>query len=812
MKKVKKILFWFLAVFLLATGILLTIVYIQRDDIQTKIIAEINETLTTPFATEEITLSFKKFPSASLLFKNIYSSGAYSNEQDTLIFAKEVFLEFGIWDIIFGDLNIQNISIEDASINIKELTDNRANYQVWRTDSDTSSSLFSIEKVKLLNIKCSYRNTNSNLKIIGKIDDNVINIASTLDLFTLGSKGKYQVDNFLLNKKSYLKNVELESSFELSVNPDSVTIKNAKGALAGIDFSLNYISTSKKSTLNVEQNNINLETLHKVVLNQGWVDWKKGEVKGTANAYSIINFKNEFSITSDFSINNSSLKGLSKAQVHNIKISGNYSYSNETNKMLLNSISAEGETGTLTANLEVQGFTKPKVKALVKSDLNLSELLLFFPSKHLKNPLGGLAFDIQFENQFGNVSSGLSAEQLKNAKITGSLILSGIGFDLLSKSKELRGMSGKLNFKNQALDFKNLFFKVGSSDIYLDGQWSKPLSFLAGTYPYLEIAGTLKSQEIQLEDFLIPIKNESAMHPLSEVKNLMLDIRLEAPLFSFKKFEASNIRSKLIVDKGIVKVKDLKLDADGGHFTGDFRIDTSYFLDANISLKKVDIKKLFTSFKNFGQDELTYKNVSGTLTSNISLNGLLVKDLSLEPKSIRAKTKFIIDDGEIKNYVPLRALSDYAEIDELRDVKFSRLEQEIQVANSIITIPSTRIESNILNLDISGSHTFNNEIDYILKLKLGDVLFAKKKKSAKKSEFDDYIVEEKTNDDPNIYVKITGTTKLPVVKVDKSSVSKSIKYDIKKQGTELKKLFKKDEEEDKKDPGFIYEWEEEDSK
>ena len=56
-----------------------------------------------------------------------------------------------------------------------------------------------------------------------------------------------------------------------------------------------------------------------------------------------------------------------------------------------------------------------------------------------------------------------------------------------------------------------------------------------------------------------------------------------------------------------------------------------------------------------------------------------------------------------------------------------------------------------------------------------------------------------------------GKASKPVISIDKKAISKSIGDNLKKQGQELIDLFKKDNDSlEDKDPGFIFEWEEDD--
>ena len=74
------------------------------------------------------------------------------------------------------------------------------------------------------------------------------------------------------------------------------------------------------------------------------------------------------------------------------------------------------------------------------------------------------------------------------------------------------------------------------------------------------------------------------------------------------------------------------------------------------------------------------------------------------------------DRGELNKYKPLEALSKFVELEELKEIKFKRLQNSILVKEGVIIIPKFEILSSAMNLSIAGTHTFNNDIDYHLSL------------------------------------------------------------------------------------------------
>ena len=105
------------------------------------------------------------------------------------------------------------------------------------------------------------------------------------------------------------------------------------------------------------------------------------------------------------------------------------------------------------------------------------------------------------------------------------------------------------------------------------------------------------------------------------------------------------------------------------------------------------------------------------------------KQLEIDVNTVWSEIDFSIDNGELNNYKPLEALSKFVELEELKAIKFNRLQNSILVKNREIIIPRFKIQSTALNLSIAGTHTFDNDIDYHITLLLSEVLGREVKKA-----------------------------------------------------------------------------------
>lgn len=113
------------------------------------------------------------------------------------------------------------------------------------------------------------------------------------------------------------------------------------------------------------------------------------------------------------------------------------------------------------------------------------------------------------------------------------------------------------------------------------------------------------------------------------------------------------------------------------------------------------------------------------------------------------------------------------------------------------------IFTNALNLELSGSHTFNNMIDYKIKLNLLQLLSNKFKS---KNNFDPDAVEQSTDGLMNLYITMTGPASDPVIKYDKKSVKEKIKQDVQTEKQNLQTILQQEFNKQEQQQDEIKDW------
>jgi hypothetical protein len=137
----------------------------------------------------------------------------------------------------------------------------------------------------------------------------------------------------------------------------------------------------------------------------------------------------------------------------------------------------------------------------------------------------------------------------------------------------------------------------------------------------------------------------------------------------------------------------------------------------------------FTSFQNFGQNFLIAENIAGTLSGSFSL--LLPLDSLLNPQitSLTAEGKYVLVNGALLNFEPVKELSSFIELSELENIHFEKMENDFFIRNNYVYVPQMEVRSSAVDLSVNGKHSFDNDYEYHVKVLLSEILSRQRNKN-----------------------------------------------------------------------------------
>lgn len=339
---------------------------------------------------------------------------------------------------------------------------------------------------------------------------------------------------------------------------------------------------------------------------------------------------------------------------------------------------------------------------------------------------------------------------------------------------------GQLALDKQRLQWEELVVLAGQSDVTTSGAIQNLWNFLSqvaqgDTTAVLEVDALVTGEQLDWADVMAFVPTGSASSPEEAINYLPYFQRIRGQVdvdfraFVFEPFQSQSVKGRVRWSPYLTRLDGLALETAGGTLQGDgfLRVvNDQLVLEGQVLGRGVEVDDLFLGFDNFWQDFLVAENLKGTVDGDINCYVAWAQDLSFVEESTSIQAELTVRDGELVDFAPMEELSDFVKVKELRHIQFSELRNDIRVEGSRVILPAMQIKSTAMNLWISGTHTFDNTIDYQMQIDLLDVLARKVKLGKMKLE----QAEQREDGLFNLYVTMTGTVDDPVFATDKAAV------------------------------------------
>lgn len=801
-KKILNFLLWIVGILILLIGSAIALVFIYEKDVKAIIIKELNKNLKAEVVINpddiDITI-IKSFPDCSIEFKNVLMYEAASiKTKDTLLFTKQLNLFFNVSDLWNKKYNIKKIKLNSFYANLKVFKNGKENYVFW--DNSTSSSpnkndslSFNLQNIQLKEGKVLYTDfitkfksniTVNQLEFSGKFKD--VN-------YTLNTKGQLTINKISSNKKNIIQNKNCSVNLALDVRGNNYRLNTASIGLNKMQFDVNGGFNFKDSLQNLDveykAKNLDIESVLSLLPEKHREKISEYESKGAFYASGKINYSNsEFSTTSSFGIKNAEITYKTKSiTVKEVNLEGNLNYSEKNSELELKNISATLNGDKLFGNLLLKNFKDPFIKTDVSANVQLENIIAFWPIDTLSKLKGQLLLNGSVEGMLNELKTKTFSNDVK---INLNASIKNLEAQFKNDEKSIAVESCSLAVIDREIVVEDLKLTKGHSDVLINGKMPGIFNYLLNSSQPLVITGSLASNNLNLEDFIFNNTNSSESGTTTLIpSNVHFKLDASIQRFQFKKFDAEKITGTIEIKNQKAIISDMRFNTMQGEAEVDAFADNStnkleVVLQANV--KNINVNQLFASVNNFGQNTLQDKNIKGFLTSSIDFSCNWNNKLEPDFNSLNSNADITIERGELVDFKPLLSLSKFVDVQDLQRIKFATLKSTIEIKNSAIIIPKTEINNSALNLSFWGKHKFNNEIDYHIQLLISELLSKKRKKQDE--EFGP--IENDKENRRSAFILMTGTVDDPIIKYDKKGLKEKIKNDIKEEKQTLKQLLK----------------------
>jgi len=792
---------------ILITLILFSASLLMQNKVAGIILNAFNKDISTKFNISSVRLSFlKRFPKATLALKNaiILSSPDFDRtcfsgtSSDTLLSAESVYLEFNIRDIRKGIYNIERISIREGTIRLLSDTAGLVNYNITDGNKEKSNNNLTInlEGINLGNIKAFYDNRATNLFIQGVIKNGKLKSKIAGDNIDFTAKGGLIIDTFRLSNVNISRSIETEVDVNLhssieGVHFDKGTIifDNNKFGLSGFissDDLLDLAVTGENIDVSGIKNYLPEELINKLaVYHPSGILSVESRIRGPLARTSNPGIEIRFSL-----VNGRVTYGNSSLAINNMSFNGLFTNGSgkipETSSLIFSNFTGTLGSSTYTGSLALSDFKSLKGDLQLKGELIPSELKEFFNINDISSSEGSVYMNLRMKGIIPKAEK-YKVTDLLSLKTIADLTFNTFGIGFKNDKIRISNTTGNLSL-SETIVARDFQFTYKDHRIILNGKFINLPDWLSGAPVTMTASATIECDRVIVESILPQSSKTDSSSARKKVHllpgDIIFNLNFDIGSFTYKTFQAENVMGTLSYRPRILNFKSLQLNSMNGSISGDGFIvqnrDKTYYGRGTFNLNEININKAFSVFKNFGQDFLKAENLAGTVSGSLSV--LIPTDSVFRPvtSSISAEGKYLISDGALVSFEPVRALSKFIEISELENISFERLENDFFIRNNYLYIPQMDVKSSAADLSINGRHSFNNDYEYHVKILLSEILSRK-------------IRTPRLNTTEFGAVKDDGLGRTSLLlKIGNIGDNVKVGYDIKAAGNQIKSDFRKE--------------------
>ncbi|MGO4912864.1 AsmA family protein [Leeuwenhoekiella sp. W20_SRS_FM14] len=800
MKKIFKILGIILVVLIVG---LIAAPFLFKSQLEDLLKRSINENLNATVAWEEFDLTlFSSFPDAAVQVKNFSIVNKAPFEGDTLASGALLQLDMGVMQLFKtssgNPIAVDAIKLNQAFVNIKVDSLGNANYDITKesatpeTDTiadNTGSFKFDIQHYELNNSRINYldESTKTYLKLtevnhegtgdfsaavsnldtktealasfdfdgVNYLNSNKIKLDALIEMNLPEQRYTFKENQLLVNQlplvfSGFVKINETNNELDLAFETPSSDFKNFLAVIPEIYAkNLDGVTTTGDFIVNGKINGIVDEThIPKldIEIKSNNASFKYPDLPKTVEDIVIdMQIVNETGLVEDTYLRLGNLNLRIDQDVFN----------------------AKGRIDRLTTN--------PLIDLALKGKLNLANLEKAYPLELDQDLNGMLTVDMTANFDMESVDK----EQYQNIKSSGTANLKDFKYISPELPNPLTIAVANVKFNPGTITLENLTAQTGKTDLAAKGSIENLIPFLLSKQN-LKGRFNVNSNTINLSDFSVvettPVTPaESKTKTVTATKEAAIKIPsfLDAAIdFSagkviYDNITLSNVRGNVAINDETASLNNIQSDIFGGAIALQGNVSTKGLTPTfgmNLDLKSVDISKSFEGLEMLQQFAPIAKALQGALNTTISLKGNLSDDLtpvlsSLAGNALAQLLTVKVDPEKMKL---LNALDGKLDFINLQNIDLSNLKTQLSFNDGLVTVKPFDFNVKGINVGVSGTHSLENTINYVLNLKVPGTFLGTKLGSTLSSlsntDLDKYTVD--------LPVNLSGSFTSPQVNVN----------------------------------------------
>lgn len=293
-------------------------------------------------------------------------------------------------------------------------------------------------------------------------------------------------------------------------------------------------------------------------------------------------------------------------------------------------------------------------------------------------------------------------------------------------SEWLEAGRGDIILDGSRMGLNNVVLGLGQSSLLVHGS----MDIRSGK----EIELAIKSKYIDVAEIWKTAKaagliSESGQKTSKPVFDLEGKITAEIDKLIFENANIEDIEGS--VD---LSYETIDFEAKGDAFSGSIEMGGTadlfegLHMETDIITKGVQLERCLIECKNFGQEFITSDNMKGEINSVGTYNFYWDDSFNYLKENTKVLLSAKVTEGELNNLEMMKKFSAFIKTKDLERIKFSSLQNYIEIDGENLYIPTMFIQSNATNLTMNGIHSVDHQILYNLEVNAGQVLMNKLKR------------------------------------------------------------------------------------
>ena len=802
--------------------------YFYKDDIIRFVIESINRQVTSSIDVQSVHFSVvRKFPNATVEFRQVTISPAEGF--DTLCFepahsrhllsAENVFLEISPFRMLTGDYRITQIEVHNGNINLLTDQKNRHNFIFWKTSENASgdSSPIELQNVTFRNSNVYYAHRQSNTVISLHAERSQLSGRFSANQYSISADWEGSVQLFSVDDDVYIRDKPLEFSGKLDANHNKFHIRQSDFTLAMVKMSVSggfTVDSDVVLDLLAEGKQIDYSSLVTILPEpfpeklqeypgKGHLDFT-ASIKGKAGSGIIPKVEAKFGMTQGVISHRQS-----KVKLTGLSFTGTFTTGDKsrraTSMLQINDFACNIGGGNIKGSLIMQNLSKPQITARISNLSDLGQLHDFFHSENITSASGRMRCELTANIGLKHLQFG-KTDDIERLEINGTVKFEDASVHF--PEWRMNDVNGSLQVGNR-ITTNNLSLTLNNNDLKIDGYMERWSPYLLQRSKTVYIKADVKSQQINLDALLMKEATSEKTLPVAAnhtqsvsgekiapllPENIEFETRLEALKFRYGKFEADNMKANLVYQPRILEVRSAGFSSMSGKLTGNCLIANDNVNHIHVrgetTIERFDVRHLFHSFDNFGQNVLRAEHVTGRLSGDLGFAIDWDNRMQLQQDKLIVEGLVNLDGGELLHFEPMNNLSKFVALEELQNIRFSNLQMRISVRDGKISFPQTNIQSSALDMMGSGEHYFDNSYSYHVKILLSEILAAKARRVKRENLENEFI--EDGGKRTALYLKVAGKGDNFTISYDRQAARASIAEDIRNEKQNLKSILKEE--------------------